>query len=58
MPKLTPAVRQARKARKKRLRNQLRQAINEQKAERAERHATDAPVPRDGAPRTRRASRR
>ncbi|MEO3863455.1 hypothetical protein [Acrocarpospora sp. B8E8] len=58
MPKLTPAIRHERKARKKRLRNLLRQAVIEQKAERAERHAANAPVPREGVPRTRRASRR
>ncbi|WP_204043330.1 hypothetical protein [Acrocarpospora phusangensis] len=58
MPKLTPAVRHARKARKKLLRHQLRQAVLAQKAERAERHAAIAPVPREGVPRTRRASRR
>ncbi|WP_214110886.1 hypothetical protein [Acrocarpospora catenulata] len=57
MPKLTRQTRQARRARKKQLRHQIRVAVGLQKAERAERPA-DAPTPREGAPRTRRPSRR
>ncbi|GGS47020.1 hypothetical protein GCM10010156_02150 [Planobispora rosea] len=56
--KLTPSQKAERRARRRRFMLQLRLAVQKEKAERAERHATRTQSPRRGEPRSRRPSRR
>ncbi|GIH92046.1 hypothetical protein Psi01_26760 [Planobispora siamensis] len=56
--KLTHAEKAERRARRRRFLRELRLSVQQEKAERAERHAAQVQLPREGRPRTRRASRR
>ncbi|MFB9720279.1 hypothetical protein [Planobispora longispora] len=56
--RLTPAEKAERRARRRRFLLQLRLAVQQDKAERAERHATRTQPPSRGRPRSRRPSRR